>query len=213
MSVDNRRPIAARNTGWANAITRSLIAMKLTPNAISVWSMVFSVVGAAAILLSQGAAWAWLVFALCIQLRLLCNLFDGMVAVDSGQASAVGALYNEVPDRVSDSVFFIAAAYVIDCPELGWAAALFAALTAYIRVLGGSTGQAQLFLGPFAKQQRMAILTVAALVSMGEVMLWHSYYLMTLALLVITLGSVYTCFIRLRAIAKQLKQAADTNPL
>lgn len=211
MSLDNRRPIAARETGWAKRFTQLLIKLRLTPNSISVLSVVFSVIGAAVLLLSHETAWAWWLFALCIQLRLLCNLFDGMVAVDSGQASPVGALYNEVPDRVSDSIFLISAAYAIDCPELGWAAALFAALTAYIRVLGGSVGQPQLFLGPFAKQQRMAILTIASILSSIEVWWLQSYYLMSLALIVIALGSAYTCVRRLQAIAAQLKQVASNE--
>ena len=209
MSTDNRRPIAARDTGWAQKITRSLIKLRLTPNAISIWSIVFSLIGAACIGLTHGAAWSWLAFALCIQLRLLCNLFDGMVAVDGGLSSAVGALYNEVPDRVADTVFFLSAAYVIDLPELGWAAALFAAFTAYIRVLGGSVGEPQLFLGPLAKQQRMAVLTGAALISIAEAAWLHSFYVMGTALLIITLGSAYTCVRRLRAIATQLHTKAN----
>ena len=209
MGIDNRRPIAARDTGWAQKITRSLIKLRLTPNAISIWSIVFSLIGAACIGLTHGAAWSWFAFALCIQLRLLCNLFDGMVAVDGGMSSAVGALYNEVPDRVSDTVFFLSAAYVIDLPELGWAAALFAAFTAYIRVLGGSVGEPQLFLGPFAKQQRMAVLTGAALVSIIEAAWLHSFYVMAVALGIIALGSAYTCVRRLRAIANQLYTKAN----
>ena len=61
MSTDNRRPIAARDTGWAQKITRSLIKLRLTPNAISIWSIVFSLIGAACIGLTHGAAWSWLV--------------------------------------------------------------------------------------------------------------------------------------------------------
>ena len=58
MSTDNRRPIAARDTGWAQKITRSLIKLRLTPNAISIWSIVFSLIGAACIGLTHGAAWS-----------------------------------------------------------------------------------------------------------------------------------------------------------
>ena len=45
----------------------------------------------------------WLVGGLLCQVRLLCNLFDGMVAIAQAKASAKGELYNEVPDRVSDA--------------------------------------------------------------------------------------------------------------
>lgn len=45
---------------------------------------------------------------------------------------------------------------------LGWATALLAALTAYVRVFGGALGLAQDFAGIMAKQRRMAALNVAA---------------------------------------------------
>jgi len=38
----------------------------------------------------------------------LCNLLDGMVAIEHGKQSQLGVLYNELPDRVSDSVLFVA---------------------------------------------------------------------------------------------------------
>src|SRR5438105_2817615 len=40
----------------------------------------------------------------CIQLRLLCNLLDGMVAIEGGFRSRSGEVFNELPDRVSDVV-------------------------------------------------------------------------------------------------------------
>ena len=43
---------------------------------------------------------------------------------------------------------------------LGWAAAVLAVLTAYVRVLGGSLGLTQHFIGPMAKQHRMFTLTL-----------------------------------------------------
>ena len=70
-------------------------------------------------------------------------------------------------------------------------------------------GEPQLFLGPFAKQQRMAILTGAALISMLEAAWLHSFYVMAVALGIIALGSAYTCVRRLRAIANQLYTKAN----
>ena len=41
------------------------------------------------------------------RLRLLANLLDGMVAIGRGIASPVGELFNEVPDRVSDTAVLL----------------------------------------------------------------------------------------------------------
>ena len=98
--------------------------------------------------------------AMCIQLRLLCNMLDGMVAIEVGKKSKVGVLYNEIPDRVADSLFIVALGYTIAMLWLGWLGALLAAKTAYIRVLGGANGLAQNFAGPMNKLHRMFVMTL-----------------------------------------------------
>jgi phosphatidylglycerophosphate synthase len=103
----NRRPIAARSNALIQKIAALLVRSGLSPNAISVISIAFAAAGAYA-LLKLPAPWnAWLCLA-AIVLRLLCNLFDGMVAVEGGRQTPTGALYNEVPDRLADSAFIVA---------------------------------------------------------------------------------------------------------
>ena len=107
---------------------------------------------------------AWLAAAACVQLRLICNLLDGMVAIEGGRKSKVGAIYNEFPDRIADTLFLVPLGYAAGVPWLGWACALLAALTAYVRVFGGSLGLVQDFSGIMAKQRRMAALTAGLVV-------------------------------------------------
>ena len=97
-------------------------------------------------------------------MRLVCNLLDGMVAIEGGRKSKVGAIYNEFPDRIADTLFLVPLGYAAGMPWLGWACALLAALTAYVRVFGGALGLAQDFSGVMAKQRRMAALTVGLVV-------------------------------------------------
>src|SRR3546814_9995594 len=83
------------------------------------------------------------------------DLFDGLVAVEHARKTPTGVLYNEVPDRVADSLFLVALGYAAGMPWCGWLAALLAALTAYIRTLGGTVLGSQDFRGPMAKPHRM----------------------------------------------------------
>ncbi len=84
-----------------------------------------------------------------------------MVAVEGGRGTHTGPLYNEVPDRFSDILLLISAGYAFSSrPEAGWAAAVVALLVAYVRAIAASVGAGQLFMGPMAKQQRMALLTL-----------------------------------------------------
>jgi phosphatidylglycerophosphate synthase len=200
----NRRPLTSRSTGWAKFLSTSLVRGGASANAISVISIVFAIIGAVCLMRWNQTAWGLVLAALCVQLRLLCNLLDGMVAIEGGRKSAVGGLYNEVPDRIADSLFIVALGYAVNMIELGWFAALAAAVTAYIRVLGGTLGLAQDFRGPMAKPHRMAVLTVGCIVGAIELWLNGSQWALVVALWIIALGSVLTCWTRLAAIAKQL---------
>lgn len=137
-------------------------------------------------------------------MRLICNLLDGMAAMEGGKASAVGKVYNEFPDRIADSLLIVALGYACGAPWLGWLGALLAALTAYVRVFGSSLGFTQDFREPFAKLQRMAVLTIACIVGAAE-MFWHAErWAQYAAAVVIAAGSLLTCVTRTRAIAAQL---------
>ena len=197
-----RRPIAARSSAWAIALSARLAQWGVTPNAISVVSVLFSAIGG--LLIYFVDHWlAWLVAAACVQLRLICNLLDGMVAIEGGRKSRVGAIYNEFPDRVADTLFLVPLGYAAGMPWLGWACALLAALTAYVRVFGGALGLAQDFSGVMAKQRRMAALTVGLVAQaiVSPFAAGHWPLLVTAA--VIAAGSLVTCVTRTMAIADE----------
>ncbi len=200
----SRRPLTSRSTGWARFLAGVLIRSGASPNAISVISMLFAA-GGAALLVWLPNAMGLLATAACVQLRLLCNLLDGMVAIEGKRQSPTGALYNEVPDRVADSLFIVALGYAIHQPSLGWLGALAAAVTAYIRVLGGSLGLPQDFRGPMAKPHRMAVLTAACV--LGAIELWVSgtQWALTAGAWIIAVGSLLTCVTRVAAISRQLR--------
>lgn len=212
-----RRPIAAREWKLSQRIAAWLAARGASPNGISVAGAVFGVLGgfafAATARWPDQARWFWLAAAVSMQLRLQCNLYDGMVAIATGRASPVGELYNDVPDRISDSAFFIGAGYALGGDVLlGYAAALAAMFTAYVRALGKAGGAKQEFCGPMAKPQRMALLTVAAsacvFVPSGLLTVFGNgrpVGIMAAALAVIAGGSVLTAVRRLLRIARQLR--------
>jgi phosphatidylglycerophosphate synthase len=205
MSIpEARRPLASRSTRWAGLLSTSAVRAGFTADGISILSLLVAAAGAAALLLLP-RPWNLLACAAGIQLRLLCNLLDGMVAIEGGRKSKLGVLYNEVPDRVADSLFLVALGYEIGTPWLGWLAALAAAVTAYIRVLGGTFGLAQDFRGPLAKQHRMFVMTLGCVLGVGEYF-WNGGELsMVAAAWIIALGAIITCGTRIGAIARQLK--------
>lgn len=207
---ENRRPLASRDSGWARAVARKLSTASVTPNQISMASMVMAAVAGVA-LWQAGAATGvarvalLLVAALFCQFRLLCNLFDGMVAIEGGKQAPDGPFWNEFPDRVADMLILVGAGYGAGQPTLGWAAAAFAVLTAYTRELGRNCGLPADFSGPMAKQHRMAVITAAAVLSLAEP-LWSGHnQVLVGALWLIGTGAAITAIRRAANIVRKLR--------
>jgi len=190
--MGERRPLQSRDARWAKATASFLATRRVPPNAISLGSVVAAAIAGAALILSRDFFRIPLLVtaALAIQLRLICNLLDGMVAVEGKLGSKSGEIYNDLPDRIADPLILVAAGYATPFlwgPPLGWCAGLLAVMTAYVRLLGAATGAGQDFRGPMAKPQRMAVMTVAALAE-----IFVSGYALAAALALIILGCVVT---------------------
>jgi phosphatidylglycerophosphate synthase len=154
--------------------------------------------------------------AVLIEARLLANLLDGLVAVEGGLGSKSGEIWNELPDRFSDAMVLIAAGYASGLasgtvvvgtwsPALGWAAALAAVTTAYVRALGSAAGANAHFEGPMAKQRRMETLAAGCVVAAFEpVWGWNGESLF-LALVLVLVGSLLTIARRTLAVVRDLE--------
>jgi phosphatidylglycerophosphate synthase len=205
----DRRPIAARGHVWSQAAAGFLIRRRASPNAISIAGMIAAMLAGVCFArapFSTGpiAIALWLFGALLVQTRLLANMFDGMVALGRGVASPVGELYNDVPDRVSDTAVFLGLGWAAGDLALGLAAALAAMATAYIRALGRGLGAPGDFGGPMAKQHRMSVVTVVAVVECVTPAGWNAT-LADAALWLITLGALLTAALRLSRTAAWLR--------
>ena len=197
-SSPDRRPISSRNTGWAQNAARRLAASRVTPNQISVASMAFAAIAGAAFW-AAGTTTGWpatLLFLLAAagaQARLICNLLDGMVAVEGGKRAASGPFWNEFPDRIADIVILGGAGLAASHPALGFATATFAIFTAYVRELGRAIGAPSDFSGPMAKPHRMAALTIAAVIAALAITgWWQAATILHAALWIILIGTALT---------------------
>lgn len=215
METANRRQLRTRSRAWPSAIARKLASAGVTPNQVSVASIVFAFLAWHSFFFAGErigtSASLWLVAgAAGIQLRLLCNLLDGLLAIEGGLKSKTGELFNEIPDRIADILILYGGGLAIHEVTdrgitLGVAATILALLTAYVRLLGGSLGFPQDFRGPMAKQHRMFTLTVGALAGAIEHAVNGTVWSMVVAMVVIVLGSLVTLARRTQRIADQLK--------
>ena len=219
----DRRPITSRDKKISKRAATWLIRRRVTPNAISVVGMIAGLAAGIVLALTADSPYAPALFitaAVLMQLRLLANMLDGMVAVESGVASPVGELFNEVPDRVSDTAMFIGAGYAFGSdPAIGYVAACLALFVAYLRAQGKVAGAHQEFCGPMAKPQRVFVVTILALLSgllpsawqqqITSVAVWdRSGGLMAWGLVLVILGTALTAIRRLQRIARALRKEA-----
>ncbi|MGR3514508.1 MAG: CDP-alcohol phosphatidyltransferase family protein [Paracoccaceae bacterium] len=212
--MTERRPIASRNSKLAEKVARSLAQRGVSPNRISQASILFAALAGVAFWLSGFTG--GFVYGICLlaaalgcQLRLLCNLFDGMVAVEGGRGEADGPYWNEAPDRLADALIFVGMGLGAGAAALGWAAAALAIGTAYVRALGSELGQKADFSGPMAKPQRMAVATASALIAI-VIPTVFGLPVLALALWSIVLGSGATILLRSRKTIETLKSSKES---
>jgi phosphatidylglycerophosphate synthase len=208
----DRRPIATRETRIARMMAGFLARNGASPNGISIAGLIAGLLaGVALVLTNETEGWArracWLTAGLLVQLRLLANMLDGMVAIASGRSSRIGELFNEFPDRLSDAAALIGLGYVVGGhPELGYVTALAAVLTAYVRALGKTAGAPNVFAGPMAKPHRMALVTLTAIACAVLPNDWlDSARIPTWALAICLAGTVVTIGRRLVIITSLLR--------
>lgn len=173
--------------------------------------MVFAAVAAVSLVRIGGEGtrvWLWsLLAAAGIQLRLLCNLMDGMLAVEGGLKTANGDLYNEFPDRLSDPLILAALGFAGGdelSRNLGWLCAVGALLTAAVRLHGASLTGRHDFCGPMAKPHRMALATAACLLLFTLDLTRSTWEVLPWVLGMMAVGIVITVVRRLLRLSRSL---------
>ncbi len=111
VETENRRPLKTRSKPWAQALARFLAERRGEAECHFRGRARVCVAGRRLLVGGAAVALSWLAAAACIQLRLLCNLMDGLVAVEGGLKSNFGDLYNEIPDRIADAALFVCAGH------------------------------------------------------------------------------------------------------
>jgi len=219
----SRRFLKTRQREWAGNLARRLAQMGATPNMVSVAGIVCAFLAGLAFMSvtpeTANPARLWILGAALVQLRLLCNMLDGLLAIEGGMKGKLGELWNDIPDRLSDSFILVGAGYSVEWlvpggSALGWCASLLAMMTAYVRTLGGALGTPQYFSGPMAKQHRMFVITLGALFAAFQTSSFQAKnwalesfrpgWVMAPALIVIVLGSAVTVVRRIQLVARDL---------
>lgn len=215
-SIAERRPMFTREWNLSKWLARGLATHSVSPNTISIVGMWAGIAAGAALAATRWPAFerlGYLLAALGIVVRALGNLLDGMVAVETGKASRIGELYNEIPDRASDIAMLVGAGFSMGgSPELGLAAAILAVFVAYVRAQGKVSGAPQDYCGPMSKPGRILVIVAVCLLgaampqAMKPAIGIRQFSVMNAALAFIIAGSVLTIHRRLKRIVSALRR-------
>jgi phosphatidylglycerophosphate synthase len=203
----SRRPIGEGFRATARLATALCVRFNIHPDAISYASVVAA--GAAAFCFWKSGRHPGLLFVapLFCYLRLWFNMLDGMVALASGKASWRGEILNDLPDRVSDVLIFAGVAHSGWMnPFIGYWAAIFALLTAYVGMFGQAVGVQREFSGMMSKPWRMVTLGAGAWITfaLGSVPV-HRFSILDLTCLFVITGCLQTIAVRLKRIMAALR--------
>ena len=209
----SRRPIGEGFRATARSATAFCVRHNVHPDAVSYASMIAAAIAALCFLKSGLHPALLLVAPLFCYLRLWFNMLDGMVALASGKASWRGEILNDLPDRVSDVLIFAGVAHSgwIN-PFVGYWAAIFALVTAYVGTLGQAVGVQREFTGVMAKPWRMVALHLGAWITFARPsVLIDRFTILDLTCLLIIAGCLQTIAVRLKRIMAALRAKSATH--
>ena len=84
----------------------------ITPNQVTMFAMLLSILVGAIIALTHGARWILLFVPLFMFLRMALNAIDGLLAKEHNMQTKRGAMFNEMSDVIADVALFLPFVFV-----------------------------------------------------------------------------------------------------
>ena len=203
----SRRPIAMAFRRTAQGATQLCVRWRIHPDVISYSSMLAALAAAICFWKSGQTSWLLIIAPLFCYLRLWLNMLDGMVALAASRASPRGEILNDLPDRVSDIVIFAGVAHSgLMNSFIGYWAAIFAVLTAYVGLFGQAAGVQREFSGMMSKPWRMVALHFGAWLTYtsrsygGSIQSIGGFTILDWTCLIVIAGCLQTVVVRLKRI-------------
>src|SRR5205085_7053090 len=127
----------------------------VTPNLITLAAIIGSLVVGVSLTQARERQWLLLLLPVWLFIRMALNALDGMMARELNQASALGAVLNELGDVLSDLGLYLPLAVLTE--QILWPVLLFnlgAVLTEFCGVLSQARGASRRYDGPLGKSDR-----------------------------------------------------------
>lgn len=180
-------------------VLRGLIAAGFSPNQLTLGTLALMGVYGAALAVWPQEKMLWAGLPLVLLLRMALNALDGMLAVQTGQTTKLGAMLNEVADQVADAALYLPFALVAGLSAAWVVVTVVLAATAELTGLAAlAAGSPRRFDGPMGKSDRaVAFGLLALLVALGVPSFWlHIVLALVFALLLRTIQNRFAAALR-----------------
>jgi len=180
----------------------ALVRAGLSANDVTLGALLLSIGHGAWIELEPASAWPLLLLPVTLFMRMAFNAVDGMMAREHGQASARGAVLNELSDVIADAALYLPLALIAGLNAPLVVLVVVAGIIAEMAgALGPMLGVKRCYAGPFGKSDRAFAFGLLAVLLGGLAPgLWSTLYLAAMLLL-----SALTMLNRARAIVGEAK--------
>ena len=179
-------------------ICEKLVKLKVSPNQITVTTVLLNIVFAGLIYKFNDYKLIYLTIPVFLFLRMALNALDGMIANKFNQKTKMGVFYNEAGDVISDTVFFYVFLRVIGISEMYNLLFVFlSALSEYIGVVAVMVDNKRHYEGPMGKSDRAFLISLLAII---YYFIGNQYFNYILILAIVLL--IFTIFNRVRSSVK-----------
>ncbi len=132
-----------------------LVVMGITANQITIFAVLLSAIGGAAILFNPASPAPLLFLPVLLFIRMALNAIDGMMAREFNQKSNLGAILNELTDVIADAMLYLPFALI---PGINaYLIVVLVTLSILVEMIGVVSiqiGASRRYDGPFGKSDR-----------------------------------------------------------
>ena len=139
-------------------ICEKLVKLKITPNQITVTTVLLNIIFAGIIYKFSNYNFLYLIVPVFLFLRMALNALDGMIANKFNQKTKIGVFYNEAGDVISDTVFFYVFLRVIGISEM------YNLLFVFLGVVAMMVDIKRHYEGPMGKSDRAFLISLLAII-------------------------------------------------
>jgi len=183
---------------FQNLLRPIVITLKnkgFTPNQVTWFAMLLSLLGGISIYLSHAANWSLLLLPLILFVRMALNAIDGMLAREHDMQTIKGAMYNEMTDVMADVVLYLPLAVAANVnPSLLVSFIIIGIFTEMAGVFAQAINNDRRYDGPMGKSDRAFVMGLLALILVFDL---FSIFWITCYLLLATCLALYTLYNRM----------------